>query len=226
MNRIDTYKSTIKNLAAFILGTTVASEITDHRKRDLARDAEGANRSGHFYLDFARALVPATERGRHQADVHMTVSMEGHRPVADEEGNLWYEHAIKVEVSWPSYGTEDLVFCKTFMQLLDDVLALGRAIEHEFSAPIWQLYMTAEQIAAEKEATENSRRKTELAKTLGAIIGHGRCRHMHVGTVREFTTSEPQWTWEVPVGEHHIAAGVKQFKITMNVATARIERTA
>jgi hypothetical protein len=75
----------------------------------------------------------------------------------DERGDHYMTCFLKVQPSWPSYGSVDLDQASGFLTLLSEVTTFGKALAIAFDKPIIKLMETAEEAVKRKQMNAQER---------------------------------------------------------------------
>lgn len=103
----------------------------------------------------------------------------GNTRIEDEEGNLWYAFVVKCEVSWPTWGADDLQTTQRRLALMTEVTRFACQVEREFAGVFHNLSQTK----AERDALAISNAKNRakavveravLANVKGMKVGQGK----------------------------------------------------
>ena len=161
----DTYYSTAAAVARRVLASPLAAcigypDVPEEKNQDLfvlKGVASGARRyEGMDMLSFSLR----------RADTNVTLSIEGEprsytKFEADEAGNEYTEHELRVTLNWPCHGASDVATSVGRLAFYQDVAKLAAEIHAEFCGnTYWRLYQTKE----EKEAYEERLRRSAIER--------------------------------------------------------------
>jgi hypothetical protein len=203
--KTDNYAAMMTAIANFIL--THAPEGLRANTRERLGDAD-VGRSGRIGGDFERFAPDGSRQA--SCDLYVSFERPRYRPTEDEEGNLWAEYALKVEINWPSFGSAGVEAAQRRIVLMQEVLDLAAAIECEFGATqINQLYKSKTEIDADA-AVDAARKVQERAAAIVATCGKG----MRAGGLSGSKLLDDE-TCDLPAGHYEIAQGDRKFTLSV-----------
>ncbi len=103
----------------------------------------------------------------------------GNSRIEDEEGNLWYAYTVKCEVSWASWGADNLVTTQRRLALMTEVTRFACEVEREFSEVFHRLSQTKAERDALAVSNARIRAENEIKRL---VISHA--KGMKVGNIR------------------------------------------
>jgi hypothetical protein len=200
--KTDNYAATMTAIANYIL--THAPEGLRANTRDRLGDAD-VGVSGRIGGDFERFAPDGSREG--SCDLYVSFERPRYRPTEDEEGNLWAEYALKVEINWPSFGSAGVEAAQRRIVLMQEVLDLAAAIECEFGAT--QILRLVELVAsASISAAADAARRIE--QRAAAIVEAYR-KGLRAGQ----KTYVQGAACDIPVGKYPVTCADKNFVLTI-----------
>jgi len=151
---VNNYSATLKDIARFLCNFAPAGAERDVNRlhADLAADSVTP------YMSFEFRPTP-------DVGCSLYVRLEapegrgGSKRVEDEEGNLWHSYMVKCEVSWPSWGTDNLETCQRRLALMTEVTRFACEVERAFPETYHDLWQTKAQ--REEYAVECAKKRAE-----------------------------------------------------------------
>lgn len=95
------------------------------------------------------------------------------------DGNVWHAYRVRCEVSWPSFGSDNVEICQRRLAVMGEVTRFAAAIQRAFPHVFHQLYQTKADVER-SEAERKVRRTKERLRT----VGREKVSGMRVGAFR------------------------------------------
>lgn len=207
-NPADNYYKVQQDIAKRVLATPLASSIGyggigSHGYNEILAIANGekSDRYGYASVEFRRADTSCDLYIRTDSRNDFLSTRQ-----VDAEGNEWVEYGLKVEVSYPSHGSESPATVLARVNLYQQVAMLAAEIAAEFGGrnQIRKMVATKAEVDARAEALAK-----EKAQALARKIVSDNNRAMRVGSERALTrgdVSNPV-TYELPEGYYTVEIG-------------------
>lgn len=158
---LNNYDETVKRLATFVIENMPAGA---ERERDRLIYNLGHEQSrGDIALEF-----------RPTQDVSCTLYIRtegpegkyGNTRIEDAEGNLWYAFVVKCEVSWPSFGADNLLITQRRLALMTEVTRFACDVEREFA----EVFHHLSQTKADRDAMEIRNVKARVTAEIERLV--------------------------------------------------------
>lgn len=176
---VDNYNATLRALLAFLVANA-----PEGAERDVARlqyhldsTEEAPN---YIHLEWRRPNATAT--------LYIEIGKFGGKKSVDEEGNTWHEYELTAQVSWPSYGSDDVVTCQARLALMTEIVRLAAEVQRAFAGPIHHLSMTK----AEKEERDRHFAEVQAKNRIATLILNN-IKGLSVGQQRRIEADGPDF---------------------------------
>lgn len=149
---LNNYDAKLKELARFLVDNAPQGA-TRETDRLLVSLQEGHELPDYFSFEFR----PTDDVG---AQLYVRVESPDGRysgtRIEDAEGNLWRAYVVKCEVSWASWGADDVTTCQRRLAVMTEVTRFACEVERAFSETFYHLFQTkAERDARALEMIKN-----------------------------------------------------------------------
>lgn len=184
---LDNYDSTIRALSQFLIVNAPAGAEREVARLQATLDAGGV--PGFISLEFR----PEQDV---QASLYISFGKWGGKHIEDAEGNSWYEYNLTCEVSWPTWGSSDVVTCQRRLALMTAICRFAAEVQAKFNEPLLHLSQTK---AQREEAKENTRRSLAMRRVEALVRNNA--KGMRVGQERQIEASVDGQGDFLPVGK-------------------------
>lgn len=187
---LDNYDSTVRALTQFLIANAPVGAEREISRLQATLDAGEV--PNYLNLEF-----------RPEQDVHcslyVSLAKYGGTRIEDEEGNLWYKYELTCEVSWPTWGSSDVVTCQRRLALMTAITRFAAEVQVKFNEPLFHLSQTK----AQREEAKARAANVDTTRRVMRMI-EVNAKGMRVGQERTIYSGVDGGSHFMPVGQVYV----------------------
>lgn len=174
---VDNYDSTLRELAEFLSeNLPVGTRSSDEERLEAFLKGETTRDSFHFEVE--RDTVDGRVSCTFEASIQRM--LKRYERDTDSEGNKWTEAlCVQCSINHPCWGNSNLVVSQARIDLFQELVNLGKKVEHRFDYEVRQLIQTKAQIEEFKLQAERANKVLALT-----LLARDSCKNMRVNVDR------------------------------------------
>ncbi len=203
---LNNYDAKLKDLARYLVNFAPAG--AEREVNHVHAQLAAGNVPGYFGFEFR----PAQDVGcTLYVRVEGPEGRYGNTRIEDAEGNLWYAYQVKCEVSWASWGADNIVTTQRRLALMTEVTRFACEVERAFP----EVFHHLSQTKAERDALAINNAKLRVLDAIKkAVVANS--KGMKVGQSKSAVVDMDVSSIKEAVIVEHVAAG-RSFKYSASV---------
>ena len=182
MSMVDNYSETLRALCQFLVANAPAGAERDVKR--IIDQLEAGQVPTYVHLEWRRE--------RSSCQLYVDIGKFGGQRSVDEEGNTWHTYEVEANVSWPSWGSDNVKVCQERLALMTEVVRLAAEVERVFSGKIHHLTQTK----AERDEVTRRLAETAARQRIERLM-RANCKGLRVGQERRVEADDSDF---LPVG--------------------------